>query len=490
MSNSFLGVAFFLVYYGYSSYPSEQSIMVRFKDEGARHKVKIDKKAPVGPEVVTPSGSRLMRKQRASGTWRGLFVFVVIVLFLAIGWFTARAVMVGMDVAGSGGFWAGLFGGSATRLVGEDDGRVNVLLLGNPGGGDKVDGPYLTDTLMVASYGVEAKALHLFSIPRDLYVDVGGYGMTKINAVYKIGESEFSDGPGTILDTIEPLLGLSIPYYVKVDFNGFKQIVDEMGGVTVEVTKDLYDPYYPTEDKGYQTLDIKAGVYTMDGDMALKYVRSRRTTSDFDRAKRQQQVLVALRDKAMNLELLTAPTKILALQDALQDHFSTNLTQAEAKRAFQLLAELDASQVVNKVFDDSPAGLLYGTKVDDIFVLKPVEDDYGKLAEFVELALTQPESVETTDLPPLKVEVLNGTLITGLAGRVAEKLEEAGFEVVKIGNNPTRGFDESVVYDSDDGKRFSDVKRLADIVGATIGTETVDLTSADVRLVVGESAAD
>ena len=465
--------------------------MVRLKEEGPSRQVKVSRKIAAEPEVVTSGGSRLMRTRRTSGAKRGIFVLVIVVLFLAVGWFTVRAVIGGMDV-GSGSFWASLFGGKSATLIGEDTGRVNVLLLGNPGVADDVDGPFLTDTMMVASYGLEDKTLHLFSIPRDLQVDVSGYGLTKVNAVYEIGESKFSDGPGTTLSTVGSLLGLTIPYYVKVDFDGFKQIVDELGGVTVEVKKDLLDPYYPTVNKGYETLDIKAGVYTMDGDMSLKYVRSRQTTSDFDRAKRQQQVLVALRNKALDLELLTTPTKIFAVRDIIQDHFSTNLTEAEAKRALQLLVELDTSKVMNKVFDDSPAGLLYGTKVDGIFVLKPVDDDYSKLSKAVEQALTisEPVADEEADLPPLKVEVLNGTNITGLAGKVADKLKEAGFDVVKTGNNPTRGFTDSVVYDGADGKRFSAIKRMADIIGATISTDTTALgEGVDARLVVG-SAAD
>ncbi len=428
-----------------------------------------------------------MRSHRGSGAKRGIFVLIVVVVFLAVGWFAARAVIGGMDITTSG-FWASLFGKGA-KLIGEDQGRVNVLLLGNPGESDGTDGPFLTDTIMVASYGIENKTLHLFSIPRDLYVDVPDYGMSKINAVYEIGESKFNDGPGTDMSVIESLLGLDIPYYVKIDFEGFKRIVDELGGVSVEVKKDLLDPYYPTASKGYETLDIKAGVYTMDGDMALKYVRSRQTTSDFDRAKRQQQVLVALRDKALDLELLTTPAKIFAVQDIIKDHFSTNLTEAEAKRALQLLVELDTSKVINKVFDDSTSGVLYGTKVDEMFVLKPVDDDYSKIATAVQetLALSAPVEGEDEELPPLKIEVLNGTNITGLAGKVAEKLKEAGFDVVKVGNNPTKGLTDSVIYDGAAGKRSSAINRAADIIKATISADAVELTGADARLVVGAS---
>lgn len=475
--------------------------MVRLKDEGSdnRRKVKVNrmiqkdtetKEKEMGASAKNPS--RLRVRRRSGNAKRSVFVFGAVIVFLAIGWFAARAAIVGLDLNNTG-WLAGLIGGNTTTLIGEDTGRVNILLLGNPGADDSIDGPELTDTIMVASYNLEDNYLNLFSIPRDLYVEVGGVGMNKINTAYKIGESRQSDGPGVAMKTVGDVLGLDIPYYLKVDFAGFRQIIDEFGGVSIDVKRDLVDPYYPTANFGYETLDIKAGTYTMDGEMALKYARSRKTTSDFDRARRQQQVIVALRDKALELELLTAPAKMADIQAIVASHFSTNLTEGEAKRLMELAKDFDTANLSSKVFDDSPSGLLYGTKVDGIFVLKPVDDDYTKIAEFVAKALDRSIPVDNqdadVDVEPLRIEVLNGTNITGLAGKIADQLFDAGFVIVKTANNPIRGFTDSVVYDAQGGKNFSAVKRLADIVNATMSDEDLNLPDGvDARVVVGSNA--
>ncbi|RLC37452.1 hypothetical protein DRH29_01850 [candidate division Kazan bacterium] len=470
--------------------------MVRRKEspKDQERRVKITKKAQAEePEVTMTGSSRLMRARRTGGVKRTFWLFAFIIIFLGVGWFAARAMIVGLG-GDSSNFWAGLFKTSSVNLIGEEDGRVNILILGHPGGGDEVDGPFLTDTLMVASYNVEDNYLHLFSIPRDTYVSIEDYGMSKINGVFEIGRTKFDDGPGTAMRTVGDLLGLGIPYYVKIDFEGFEQVIDSLGGVNIEVEKDLHDQYYPTPDKGYETLDIPAGTYTMDGAMALKYARSRKTTSDFDRARRQQKILLALRDRAMDMELLTAPKKVIEISEIVKDHFSTNLKTGEIERALELMVGIDPERIYNKVFDDGPNGVLYGTKVDGIFVLKPINDDYTKISDSVALALSRVGDEATTDedadLEPLKVEVLNGTNITGLAGRTRDKLEQAGFEVVRVGNNPTRGFTDSIIYDGTGGGRFSAINRLADLMNATI-SEDDSITpgsGANVRLVLGESA--
>jgi len=466
--------------------------MVKRKESSNVREVKVTKDIESGePEVTVAGRSRLMRSRRAGGPKRTFWLIIFIIIFLGVGWFAARAMIDGVNSDGS--FLTNLFKSNSTQLVGEDDGRVNVLLLGHPGGGDEIDGPSLTDTIMVASYNVADNYLHIFSIPRDTYVNVDDYGMSKINGVFALGENKSDDGPGAAMKVIGDLVGLDIPYYVKIDFEGFEQTVDSLGGVSIDVTQDLVDPFYPTPSKGYETLDIKAGTYTMDGAMALKYARSRKSTSDFDRARRQQDILLALRGKALDLELLTAPTKVIEIGEVVKDHFSTNLATDEMERALELLTMVDTEKIYHKVFDDSPNGMLYGTKIDGIYVLKPIDDDYTKISDFVNSALTQvggEDVPEVADLAPLKIEVLNGTNITGLAGRVGDTLAAAGFEVVNVGNNPTKGLTDSIIYDGTVGSRYSAIHKLADLIGATISDDDAITpgSGADVRLVIGSSA--
>jgi len=333
-------------------------------------------------------------------------------------------------------------------------------------------------------------------LPRDLFVKVPEYGDSKLNAVYEIGNSQDgAEGGKLAADVIGQVLGLDIPYYVRIDFSGFAKVIDELGGINVTVDKDLYDDKYPGPNKSYEVVDIKAGTYTMDGAMALKYARSRQSTSDFDRARRQQQVMLAMRDKAMETNLIANPTKALALLDILKDSIQTNLTIPEMKRALELTKDFDATKLVSKVFDDSPTGLLYGTRVGEQYALKPVGDDFKTVSDYVAKVISGETTVDAADqevasTEPLKVEVLNGTNVTGLAGKIATQLKAQSYNIVSTGNNATKGFTKTMVYDLSGGKREWEVKRLASALKAEISTDKVTTTTAaEVRVVVGSEAS-
>ena len=437
--------------------------------------------------------SRLHRVKRRSSAKRVFGLTILVVVLLVGGWFATKVALGGWN-------WdsglASLFTFNRTKLLGEESGRVNVLLLGIPGEGPGVEGPNLTDTIMTASLNVSDKSGLLFSLPRDLFVKVPEYGDSKLNAVYEIGNSQDgAEGGKLAADVIGQVLGLDIPYYVRIDFSGFAKVIDELGGINVTVDKDLYDDKYPGPNKSYEVVDIKAGTYTMDGAMALKYARSRQSTSDFDRARRQQQVMLAMRDKAMETNLIANPTKALALLDILKDSIQTNLTIPEMKRALELTKDFDATKLVSKVFDDSPTGLLYGTRVGEQYALKPVGDDFKTVSDYVAKVISGETTVDAADqevasTEPLKVEVLNGTNVTGLAGKIATQLKAQSYNIVSTGNNATKGFTKTMVYDLSGGKREWEVKRLASALKAEISTDKVTTTTAaEVRVVVGSEAS-
>jgi len=174
------------------------------------------------------------------------------------------------------------------QLQGEADGRVNILLIGMGGTGHK--GGLLTDTIMVLSIKPEAKQAALLSIPRDLYVPIPGAGSAKINSAHALGEQrETGTGPALAKSVVGTVLDLPIHYYIRVDFAGFTKLIDAVDGLDINVEKAIADPFYPDErTEGYAPFYLKAGPKHMDGKLALKYARSRETTSDFDRARRQQ----------------------------------------------------------------------------------------------------------------------------------------------------------------------------------------------------------
>ena len=474
-------------------------MVVRKKDLAARKpQTRTTEVGEPAVELAPAEESRLHKIKRRSGARRFFGVALIVAVLLLAGWFATQAVLGGWNL--STGSVLGLFGVTQTQLAGEAEGRVNIVLLGTPGDGPGVDGPDLTDTVIVASLGVDADGKGgnglLFSLPRDLYVRVPGYGNSKLNAVYKIGSSSSeieNGGTQLVQDVVGESLGLTVPYYLKVDFSGFERLIDALGGVTVDVEKDIYDDQYPTPDKGYQTFELKAGTYTMDGALALKYARSRYSTSDFDRARRQHKLLLAIREKAMEMDLIASPTKALEIMDALADSFQTNLTLSEIKRALALMKDFDATQLTTKVFDDSPTGLLYATRVDNLYVLRPVGDDFTVLSDYVSEVLSGSKSVAEIDsevnTEPLKIEVLNGTNVTGLAGKVATALEAEGYDIVTVGNNATKGLTKTIVYDLSDGARIWEVRRLASSLNAEIGTEEiVSNAGALARVVLGSEA--
>ena len=179
----------------------------------------------------------------------------------------------------------------SVNLLGE---RVNVLLLGldrRPGEGDAVR----ADTIMVVSASARVPEIGLLSIPRDLYLLIPGQGENRINTAHIFGELDTpGGGPDRTAGAIMQNFGVVLDGWVRVDFDGFKAVVDALGGVEIDVPRAIADAAYPTEDYGTMTVTIPAGLQEMDGERALQYARSRHGTSDFDRADRQQLVVQAM----------------------------------------------------------------------------------------------------------------------------------------------------------------------------------------------------
>jgi LCP family protein required for cell wall assembly len=173
-------------------------------------------------------------------------------------------------------------------------GRVNVLVLGldrRPGEGDAVR----ADTVMMVTADAGAPHVGLLSIPRDLYLFIPGQGENRINTAHVFGELDHpGGGPERTAAAIVQNFGVRVDGWVRVDFAGFVAVIDALGGITLDVPQTLVDEAYPTEDYGTMVVTIPAGVQRMDGETALQYARSRHSSSDFDRAERQQEVVQAM----------------------------------------------------------------------------------------------------------------------------------------------------------------------------------------------------
>lgn len=169
-------------------------------------------------------------------------------------------------------------------------GPVHVLVLGTdqrPG----EQGPFRSDTMLLTRFDPGTPRVAVLAVPRDLWVAIPGWGENRINTAHFLG------GPTLAKQTVESAFNLPVHYYVRLEFDDFVGIIDAMGGITVDVPETLHDEFYPTPDYGVTTIHIEAGTQHMDGETALIYARSRHSTSDFDRAQRQQQILAAMKRK-------------------------------------------------------------------------------------------------------------------------------------------------------------------------------------------------
>lgn len=209
----------------------------------------------------------------------------------------------------------------------------NILLLGTDQ--RELGSVGRTDTIMVLAIDAPNNRAALISFPRDIYLAIPGVGYSRINTAYGFGE-ERQPGGGLplLMSTIERNFGIPIHSYARIDFSGFEDVVDALGGVDVTVDCPLYDELIY---RYFETYTLEPGTYHMNGQQALYYARSRKTTDDFDRARRQQRVLLAIRDRVLDANLLP---RVPALWLAMRDMVDTNLGPAEIADLAKLGASL------------------------------------------------------------------------------------------------------------------------------------------------------
>lgn len=236
-------------------------------------------------------------------------------------------------------------------LRGEEGGRINILLLGRAG--EHYPGKNLTDTVMLMSIDTLSKKVALLSLPRDLYAPIQGTTLsTKINSLYQYGLNQKQD-LDPLRASIEAVTGQSVDYFFILDFDGFEKVVDALHGIPVDVVRDFSDPRYPGKNYSYETFEIKKGWQTLDGATALKYVRERHNDpeGDFGRAKRQQQVIGAIKDKAFSLGTFLNVFAVNDLLDALGENVKTDMSLNDMTAFLKLATTLDTENVTSIVVD-------------------------------------------------------------------------------------------------------------------------------------------
>lgn len=379
---------------------------------------------------------------RGSGARATLLSSVALASTLAVG--LSIHLLVGGYVGTASALVGGIFSGAeegdgqggATPPSWDGTERLNVLLIGV----DQRQGEtsFNTDTLIVASVDPVKGSVSMFSIPRDT-VDFpvpasaqALYGSTynnKINSYYssaKANGDTFPNGPAAALrEMLSEFYGIRIDYSVMVNFSGFKQIVDTLGGIRITTKNPIVDETYPAGVGYLRRIRMPVGIRTMDGQEALIFARSRHSSSDFGRAERQQQVIAAVRAQT-DVEAIAA--NLPALASTLQDAIKSDFPQGDLPRLLELLGRVDASNLKSIVFAP-PVYQTVGADERGYIIVPDVEKiRRAILAAFA--AEPTPDEVEeqSVEREAARIWVLNGTGRPGEAGAFAARLIQAGLE--------------------------------------------------------------
>ncbi len=407
----------------------------------------------------------------------------------------------------------GQSGDTNQTLASSTDGRLNILILGI--GGDGHDGPQLTDTIILASLDQKENRIGMLSIPRDTAYPLGNGQFEKINAVNAYAEKEHpGEGARDTADAFSKLLGVRIDRVFRVDFKGFEDFIDALGGIDVNVEHSFTDSSFPTDDDGadpykWTTVSFKQGEQTMNGKRALQYVRSRHGTngegSDFARSRRQQLVIGAIRDKLVSRDVLTDPKKISELWNTLSSHIQTDVTAWDALKLAPLVLNYKDAKVQTHVLTDAADGELIPANVDGAFMLFPKKPDWSEIRALAADPFQSKEEIAAAAKPvePTNLEIKNGTFRTGYAAQISSKLESLGYNINATGNATKRGFEKTIIYDLTGGKKQEELAKLQKMLSADVSspivegktvkpdaqtTETLYVSSTDFLIVLGDSS--
>jgi LCP family protein required for cell wall assembly len=338
--------------------------------------------------------------------------------------------------------------------------RVTILLLGIDQRCDE-EGPTRTDSLMVLTMDPVGLSAGALSLPRDMWVEIPGFDVDKINQAHFLGEiNEYpGGGPALAVETVEATLGIEIDYYATVNFDGFREAIDLIGGITVSTPVDIEDPDYPDNCYGYEGFYLAEGEHHLDGEQALKFARTRVTEgSDIDRAARQQMVLLAVRDRILDANML--PQLMLEapqLWQTFQDSTRTNMSINEAAQLALLARNIPRESIRTAVLDYDYVAPY--TRPDGQQVLVPDREAIRVLRD----TIFRPPAVPTPVIENLgmlvtqeaaTVRVINGTQVFGLAAETQSYLQDHSVNVIEIGNADASTYRTTQIIDYS-GKQYT-----------------------------------
>ena len=333
-------------------------------------------------------------------------------------------------------------------LKGEKSNRINILLLGIGGKGHS--GSELTDTIMIASIKPRSKKAAILSIPRDLYVKIPDTNVSrKINAVRVYGDRH-KDGSGLELlkKTIKEVSGLDIHYYVQLDFKGFIEVVDKLGGIDVYVEDDIDDYTYPDFNYGYDPFHISRGWHHLNGSDALKVARSRHSKmGDFDRIKRQQAIIKSLKQKVFEKYSRFDIFVFREMTLSLSNNLKTDIQLDEMRRLYSILKEIRNHNI--KIATIDTRKYLRRAHVGKMYALRAKSKNGREIKNLSKNLFSMEVSDEKTNIirqENASVEIRNGTGNLDLANNVASDLEKLGYRIVNSENIDPPAFSGVRIY--------------------------------------------
>lgn len=338
----------------------------------------------------------------------------------------------------------------------EDPERVNILLLGIDQR-EIEEGPWRTDTIILLSYDRVRSSISMLSIPRDLWVNIPGYEPSRINNANYFGDGTNypGGGPALAMRTVEETLGVPVHHYVLVNFQAFltlaDTIIDAIGkpGIEICVPEEIDDPSYPVPNS-YDTMRVyfPKGCQDLNAEKLLQYARTRHGNSDFDRARRQQQIIYALRDEVLSFGGVQAMiAQAQAIWQAVRDGVRTDLSFEQIVSLALAVQSVPVQNIRAAVLDQHY--LTFERTLDGMDVLVPQRDSVRAL---VQLLFTPPLSRD--ELSALArsresgavVQIANGTEVEGLASSTAETLRQAGVNVGAVASAGSNDYEQSVIW--------------------------------------------
>jgi len=370
-------------------------------------------------------------------------------------------------------------------------GRVNVLVLGvDQRPGQKAASR--TDTMILVTVDPASKTAGMLSIPRDLWVRIPTVGYNKITAAHFYGEANDypGGGPALAMKTVEKEFGVRPHYYVTVNFSGFEKIIDLIGGIDVMVEKTINDPTYPDHNYGYDPLYIPAGPNHFDGEMALKYARTRHSDNDYGRMHRQQQVIEAVVRRVLNTgQLDTLIAKAPALWQSFQDTVETDIPLEVMVKLAPLARDIQLDEVQKVVIDQSMTQPLRSeTGAAALLLLRE------QVRPVIDAMFNAPPAVDTAQLDILSgvaaenagLVIRNGTTTGSIAARTANYLRAQGFRILEYGNADRFDYARTVIIDyTGNAYTLQQLKQLLNLADPQIEYPAIPESPVDIQIILG-----